>query len=137
MNEIFNWTLAQCNETSLRLHRQWINTTSQTFSEFKGADLYLTVPSGSAAHLSVTPGNNQITPPKIDIVVPPGAANGLLRVAVVTNETSFPGLDTQELFLSADTNGTQGLQKALQGLADGSNMAAQQVRTCLVAVVSP
>ncbi|KAH9902577.1 hypothetical protein C8Q73DRAFT_670858 [Cubamyces lactineus] len=128
MHDIFNYTLASYNDTSVRLHRQWINTTSPTSSTYKGADLYLTVPSGSPARLSVTPGNNGTwTPPMVDILVPGGGQNGTVRVTVVTNETSLMGLDTQRLFLPEGTNGSQALQTALQGLADGENEAAKQV----------
>ncbi|KAI0329281.1 hypothetical protein GY45DRAFT_1416531 [Cubamyces sp. BRFM 1775] len=128
MHEIFNYTLASYNDTSVRLHRQWINTTSPTSLTYKGADLYLTVPSGSPARLSVTPGNNGTwTPPTVDILVPGGGQNGTVRVTVVTNETSLMGLDTQRLFLSESTNGSQALQAALHGLADGENEAAKQV----------
>ncbi|KAI9001558.1 hypothetical protein BD414DRAFT_453177 [Trametes punicea] len=128
MHEIFNYTLASYNETSLRLHRRWINTTSPTSSVYKGADLYLVVPSGSPARLSVTPGNNGTwTPPTVDILVPGGGQNGTVTVKVVTNETSLVGLDTQRLFLPESTNGSQALHTALQGLASGQKDAAKQV----------
>lgn len=58
MHDIFNYTLGEYNDTSVRLHRQWINTTSPTSERYKGADLYLTVPVESSARLAVTPGNN-------------------------------------------------------------------------------
>ena len=116
------------NTTFLRLHRQWINTTSPTSSIYKGADLYLTVPENSTAQLSVTPGDNGTwTPPTVDILVPPGSSGGIVTVAVVTNETSLAGLNTEGLFLPESTNGTQALQTALVGLADGNSTAAQQV----------
>ncbi|KAI1797436.1 hypothetical protein LXA43DRAFT_984433 [Ganoderma leucocontextum] len=132
MHDIFNYTLGEYNDTSVRLHRQWINTTSPASSRYNGADLYLTVPAESSARLSVTPGNNGTwTPPTVDIIVPSTAdaqdSARTLRVTVVTNETSLPGLNTQALFLQNGTNGTQGLGTALQGLADGTNVAAQQV----------
>ncbi|KAI0366300.1 hypothetical protein BV20DRAFT_1124361 [Pilatotrama ljubarskyi] len=129
MHEIFNYTLASYNDTSLRLHRRWINTTSPESSTHKGADLFLTVPSGSSARLAVTPGNNGTwTPPTVDIIVPAGGEQGAtVRVAVVTNETSLPGLDTQRLFLPESTNGSQALQTALKGLASGVSDAAKQV----------
>lgn len=128
MHDIFNYTLASYNTTFLRLHRQWINTTSPTSSIYKGADLYLTVPENSTAQLSVTPGDNGAwTPPTVDILVPPGSSEGIVTVAVVTNETSLAGLNTEGLFLPESTNGTQALQTALVGLADGNSTAAQQV----------
>ena len=128
-----NYTLAEYNDTFVRLHRQWINTTSPTSSDYKGTDLYLTVPTESSARLAVTPGNNGTwTPPTVDIIIPSATdgqnTTGTLRVTFVTNETSLTGLDTQALFLPQNgTNGTQALETALQGLADGTNPAAQQV----------
>ena len=129
MNSIFNYTLAEFNETSVRLHRQWINTTSPTSSESYGADLWLTIPPESSARLSAS--NESSYSPTVDIVVPQDASNALVNVAVVTNETSLTGLDTQQLFLPPDTNGSQALQQVLQGLADGNSSAAQQVCTSL------
>ncbi|TBU38411.1 hypothetical protein BD309DRAFT_1022886 [Dichomitus squalens] len=131
MHEIFNYTLAEYNHTSVRLHRQWINTTSPTSSDYKSADLYLTAPAGSSAQLSVTPGNTW-TPPTVNIIVPSTSegqnTTSILRVTMVTNETSLTGLDVQALFLPQNgTNATQALETALQGLADGTNAAAQQV----------
>ena len=139
MHDIFNYTLAEYNETSVRLHRRWINTTSS--EDYNGADLYLSVPVGSAARLAVTPGDNGTwTPPTVDIVVPSesgtgglnGSQAGIVTVKVVTNETSLAGLDTGELFLPEDTNGTLALQTALQELASGNLTAAQQVCAFLV-----
>ena len=133
MHSVFNYTLGEYNDTSVRLHRQWINTTSPTSSLYKGADLYLTVPEGSSARLAVTPASNGTrAPPTVNIVVPSTAdaqdSARTLRVTVVSNETSLTGLDTQALFLPQNgTNGTQALETALQGLADGTNVAAQQV----------
>ncbi|KAI0671937.1 hypothetical protein C8Q78DRAFT_806310 [Trametes maxima] len=125
LHEIFNYTVASYNETALRLHRRWINTTSPTSSIYKGADLYLSVPSGSPARLGVTPGD---AAPTIDILIPAGAQQGgTVTVAVVTNETSLPALDTQRLFLPESTNRSRALQTALKGLASGESEAAKQV----------
>lgn len=130
MHDIFNYTLAGHNETSVRLHRQWINTTSPTSADYKGADLYLSVPLESAARLVVTPGDNGTwSPPVVDILVPEGGQGGIVRVQVVANETSLRGLDTEELFLGENTNGTEALKTALEGLASGNSSAAQQVRS--------
>ncbi|KAJ3552842.1 hypothetical protein NM688_g3936 [Phlebia brevispora] len=127
MHEIFNYTLWSYNDTFVRLHRRWINSTSENQSVFKGADLYLSVPPESPVQIAVTPGTNgSYTPPVIDILVPSNAS-GIIRVAVVTNETSLLGLDTEDLFLPESGNGTQGLRTALQGLAEGGNSAADQV----------
>ncbi|RDX43809.1 hypothetical protein OH76DRAFT_1409762 [Lentinus brumalis] len=126
MHDVFNYTLADHSETSVRLHRRWINTTSPASADYNGADLYLSVPADSAARLSVTPGSNGTwIPPIVEIVVPRGG--GTVTVKVVTNETSFPGLDTEDLFLPEGTDGSQALQTALQGLASGNLTAAQQV----------
>ncbi|PIL29853.1 hypothetical protein GSI_08060 [Ganoderma sinense ZZ0214-1] len=133
IHSVFNYTLGEYNDTSVRLHRQWINTTSPTSSLYKGADVYLTVPAESSARLVVTPAKNDTrNPPAVDIVVPSAAdaeaSARTLRVTVVTNETSLTGLDTQALFLPEnERDGTRALETALQGLADGTNVAAQQV----------
>ena len=37
MHEIFNYTLAEFNDTSVKLHRQWINATAS--GAFRTADL--------------------------------------------------------------------------------------------------
>ncbi|KAI0833704.1 hypothetical protein BC628DRAFT_1426807 [Trametes gibbosa] len=128
MHEIFNYTLASYNETSLRLHRQWINTTSADSPQYNGADLYLNIPSGSPARLAVTLRQNDTrTPPVVDIIVPEGGQGGTVTVKVVTNETSLPGLNTQQLFLQENTSSSDSLQRLLEGLADGDKEAAQQV----------
>ena len=129
MHGIFNYTLHSYNNSFVRLHRQWINTTlGDSPGTFRGADLELSVPSNSTAQLSVTPGNNGTwTPPTIDILVPPNSTSAVVRVAVVTNETSLTGLHTQALFLTNETSGTAGLQTALQGLANGTKESAKQV----------
>lgn len=131
MHSIFNYTLASYNETSVRLHRQWINTTSPDSSHYRGADLYLTVPVGSPARLAVTLGDNGTwIPPTVDILIPasadPGQA-GVVTVKVVTNETSLPGLDTQRLFLPVNANESAALQNVLQCLSNGESDAAKQV----------
>lgn len=129
MHDIFNYTLASFNSTFVRLHRQWINTTlGDAPGTFRGADLELSVPANSSAQFSVTPGNNGTwTPPTVDILVPQNASAGVVRVAVVTNETSLVGLNTQSLFLSNGTGGAEGLQTALQGLSSGENEVAKLV----------
>lgn len=129
MHEIFNYTLDAYNSTSVRLHHQYINTTTNGSTTYKGADLYLLVPTNSSTQISVTPGNNgSYSPPTVDILVPP--EGGSLLVRVLTNETSLTGFDTGSLFLAqgntTNANGT-GLQTALNGLADGSNIVADQV----------
>ena len=133
MHSVFNYALGEYNDTSVRLHRQWINTTSPTSSLYTGMDLYLTVPAESSARLAVTPGKNgPSSPPTVNIILPSAAGAGdatrTLRVTVVSNETSLTGLDTQALFLPQDgADGSPALEEALQGLADGTNVAGQQV----------
>lgn len=131
MHSIFNYTLISFNETLVRLHRQWINTTSPDSSRYLGADLYLTVPVESPVRLAVTPGDNGTwTPPTVDIIIPASVEAGqagVVTVKVVTNETSLPGLDTQRLFLPGNESETAALQNVLQGLSDGESDAAMQV----------
>lgn len=120
MHEIFNYTLADFNETSVKLHRQWINAT--TSGAFKTADFVLNTVSG--AHLNVTPGNSStFMPPTIDILV--GEGGGTIQMRFVTNETTIAGLSPKELFLSDGISTTLGVSTAVQGLANGTN--AQQV----------
>lgn len=123
MHEIFNYTLASYNSTSLRLHRQWINSTSN--GTFRGADLYLNVKSG--ASLAVTPGNNgTFTPPTVNILVNEGG-KGIIQMRVLTNETTLPGLSTEGLFLPEGNGSTPGINVALQGLSNGSSSISQEV----------
>ncbi|KAF7799662.1 hypothetical protein EIP86_010902 [Pleurotus ostreatoroseus] len=126
MHEILNYTLASYNNTSVRLHRRWINSTEEDPSVFKGADLYLDIPSGSPASLHVTPANEAASSPVISIIVPSNAS-GVARVTFVTNETSLVGLDTNSLFLPEVNNGTQGLRTALNGLTGGKIAAGDQI----------
>lgn len=127
MHPIFNYTLASYNASSVRLHRQWINTTlGDPSGTYRSADLYLTIPNGSSAHLDVTPSIDDVAPPVVNIISKDDAS-AIVRVAVVTNETSLVGLGPSQLFLSEGANGTQGLQTALQGLASGNNSVANQV----------
>lgn len=92
MHEIFNYTLLSSSATQVRLHRQYINSTTSTSpfhhpipnsasgssqighpeqQAFKSVDLYLTVPPGSSARFSVEPSTNGgLTPPVINIIVP-------------------------------------------------------------------
>ncbi|GJE96208.1 hypothetical protein PsYK624_124020 [Phanerochaete sordida] len=129
MHDIFNYTLDSYNASFVRLHRQWLNTTlGDPAGSFRGADLYLSVPSNSSAQLSVAPGTNGTwTPPTINILVPPTTASGVIRVAVVTNETVLAGLDTPSLFLANSTGGGEGLEATLQGLAAGDSDPAKQI----------
>ena len=129
MHELFNYTLHSYNSSFVRLHRQWINTTlGDPPGTFRGADLELSVPPNSTARFSVVPGNNGTwTPPIVDILVLPNSTSAVVRVAVVTNETSLVGLNTETLFLADETDSSSGLQTVLRGLADGTNESATQI----------
>ncbi len=108
MHEIFNYTVAYANSTSLRLHRQWTNATADGM--FKGADLYLNTISG--AQLNVTPGNNgTFSPPTVDVIMPKGQS-GVVQMRVVTNESTIQEFGTEELFLPAGLpNQTEGTKR--------------------------
>ena len=123
MHEIFNYTVAHANSTSLRLHRQWINGT--TNGTFRGADLYLNAVSD--AQLNITLGDNgTFTPPTVDIIVPKGQA-GVIQMRVLTNESTIQGIVTGDLFLSAGSpNQSEGLNTALKGLSNGTDVHAEQ-----------
>jgi len=128
MHEIFNYTLTSFNATFVRLHHQYINSTGNGSTIFKGADLYLSTTDNST-RISVTPGNNgTFAPPTINIFVPSGEhAKGTILARVLTNETSLTGLNTESLFL-VSANGTNGLSTALGGLANGTDVTADQVK---------
>ncbi|KAF8161426.1 hypothetical protein B0H34DRAFT_653240 [Crassisporium funariophilum] len=139
MHEIFNYTLLSHSSTEVRLHRQYINSTSTSSVPtqnskhpqkplpeiFKSVDLYISIPPGSSARLTVTPSNNgTFTPPKIDIVFPSHGATPTpdigahVRVKVLTNETSLVGFDSAKLFLTpeeASTDVVKGVLDALPG----------------------
>ena len=122
MHEIFNYTLAEFNDTSVKLHRQWINATAS--GSFRTADLIVNAVDG--AHFYVTPGNNgSYTPPRVDIIVDEGG--GTVQMLFVTNETTVLGLAPKTLFLSPENTSNPGVMTAIQGLANGSSVDAQQV----------
>ncbi|KAL5483245.1 hypothetical protein ACEPAI_8475 [Sanghuangporus weigelae] len=123
MHEIFNYTLASYNSSSVQLHRQWINATSS--GAYKTADFYLNTVSG--AQLIVTPGNNgTYTPSTVNILVDE-TGSGILQMRFVTNETSLTGLSPSDLFLPEGSGNGSALNTALTGLANGTNQIAQQV----------
>ncbi|KAL5504617.1 hypothetical protein ACEPAH_7280 [Sanghuangporus vaninii] len=123
MHEIFNYTLASYNSSSVQLHRQWINATSS--GAYKTADFYLNAVSG--AQLNVTPGNNgTYTPPTVNILVDE-TGSGILQMHFLTNETSLTGLSPSGLFLPEGSGNDSALNTALTGLANGTNQIAQQV----------
>ena len=126
MHEIFNYTLASYNSTSVQLHRQWIN--ASIAGAYRTADLHLNVVGG--AQLDVTPGNNgSYTPPTVNILV--GNRSGIVQVRFVTNETSLAGLSPPDLFLPEGSVNSSALNTALAGLANGMNQIAEQVRSLL------
>ncbi|TFK74714.1 hypothetical protein BDN72DRAFT_854008 [Pluteus cervinus] len=129
MHQIFNYTLASFNATTIRFHRQNINLTMTASGNeaYKTADLYLSIPESSTAQLSVRPAESVISPPTVSILIPEDATNSILRLRFVTNETSPLGLDPADVFQSPTTARNAQLRQVLQGLADGSKLAAQQV----------
>ncbi|PPQ63764.1 hypothetical protein CVT24_004273 [Panaeolus cyanescens] len=155
MHEIFNYTLLEHSSTAVRLHRQYINATttsavqrnpstrSKSQQSFKSVDLYLSIPPGSSVKFSVTPTTNgALSPPKIDIIVPPRAISGpqniadtrnAVRFRVVTNETSLVGFDTDDLFMTPDQGTTTTLQGVLKGLS-GKEDVIEQVRITALGV---
>ncbi|KAF4621368.1 hypothetical protein D9613_001000 [Agrocybe pediades] len=141
MHEIFNYTLSSFSQTEVRLHRQYINATSPSPSVtstrhskpqpeiFKSVDLFLSIPPGSSARLSVKPSpKGSSAPPTIDIVLPPPsstrghspkppkASAPIVRFQVMTNETSLVGLDVDNLFLSPNEASTETLKSVLEDL---------------------
>ncbi|KAF8190877.1 hypothetical protein BJ912DRAFT_315929 [Pholiota molesta] len=140
MHEIFNYTLSSFSPTEVRLHRQYINSTSTqgprgNSTQFKSVDLYLSIPPTSLARLSVRPGHNgTFTPPTIDIVLPPTkssplnsssvlalpkppvVADNIVRVRVVTNETSLVGFNPDSLFLSPQEASDPAINTAITSL---------------------
>ncbi|KAF9523824.1 hypothetical protein CPB83DRAFT_774834 [Crepidotus variabilis] len=125
MHEIFNYTLQSYNTTAVRLHRQYINATSYSSNQYMSIDFRLSIPSNSTARFEVKPSTNgSFTPPTINIVVPSllsdttvlSQDDGIVRVSVVTNETSLVGLDSNKLFLSPSESSTPVLKQALMDL---------------------
>jgi len=92
MHEIFNYTLLSFSSTEVRLHRQYINSTSpattvplgstqshpKPFPQvFKSVDLYFSIPPDSSARLSVKPSaKGTSTPPAINIILPTTGRTG-------------------------------------------------------------
>ena len=133
MHQIFNYTLASFTDTTVRLHRQNINLTTTASGDkvYKTADLYLSIPEGSTAQLSVKPATSFTSPPTVNILVPDDATNSFVRLRFVTNETTPAGLDPVDVFQNPSTARNAQLRQILQGLGDGSNPAAQQVHITL------
>ncbi|KAI0341534.1 hypothetical protein BDW22DRAFT_1421109 [Trametopsis cervina] len=127
MHSIFNYTLESFNASSVRFHRRWINSTvGDPPLIFHGADLYLSVPEGSPTQFLDEPSENTTISPTVNIISPAGSS-GLIRVAVVTNETSLVGPGPSRLFLAESTHNTQDLRTASQGLSNGNSSTADQV----------
>jgi len=77
---------------------------------------------------NITPSKNgTFTPPTVLFQLPDSSQTGTVSWSVVCNETGFDGLGTSKLFLTPSKAANPVGAKALQGLADGSNVNAQQV----------
>ncbi|KAK7472324.1 hypothetical protein VKT23_000443 [Stygiomarasmius scandens] len=131
MNSVFNYTLGEFNESSVWLHHRYINASdsSNQNSEFKYTSLHLSTPSSSLARFSVTPNATANGSPIINIYTP-SSGGSPVRVRVLSNETSLPGLNPPALFLNESDAATPGVLTALQKLRnenDGFGEAAQQV----------
>ncbi|TFK45034.1 hypothetical protein BDQ12DRAFT_731010 [Crucibulum laeve] len=134
MHEIFNYTPgAQYSKSHPKAESPL----------FKSVDLYLSIPPGSSASLSVVLSTNgSFTPPTIDILVPPTSIHSTsdspidseaqprqptVRIRVLTNDTTLLPLDTQSLFLTSQQGSTQAVKTALAGLANGTSPLGEQV----------
>jgi hypothetical protein len=118
-HQIFNYTVAAANSTYLHLHRDWINST-HTF------DFILSAQNNMV--FNITPSTNgTFTPPTVVFQLPDPTSQGTVSWSVVCNETTFPGLGTSGLFLEPSQAANAVGAKALQGLANGANVDAQQV----------
>ena len=79
---------------------------------------------------NITPSTNgTFTPPTVLFQLSDPNTPGTVFWKVVCNETTFPGLATSGLFLEPSQAANAVGAKALQGLADGANVNAQQVCT--------
>ncbi|KAF5357341.1 hypothetical protein D9758_005948 [Tetrapyrgos nigripes] len=139
MNPVFNYTLGAFNESSVWLHRRYINSSASVSGqdpEFKYTSLHLSIPPGndSAARFSVTPNTTVNGAPTIDLFTSASASASnstiQVRIRVLSNETSLEGFDASSLFLNASQATTPGVLEALQRLESGTGSlgdAAQQV----------
>jgi len=131
MNSVFNYTLGEFNESSVWLHHRYINASdsSNQNSEFKYTSLHLSTPPSSLARFSVTQ-NATANGSLVINVFTPSSGGSLVRVRVLSNETSLPGLNPPALFLNESDATTPGVLTALQKLrskSGGFGEAAQQV----------
>lgn len=125
MHEIFNYTLESFSETEVHLHRKYINSTFNEPGVFMSVDFYLTLPPGGSARFSVQPSHNTaLTPPTIDIRLPPPisqklplSAQNIVRVRVVTSETSLASFSSDALFLPQQDASTRSISSALAALS--------------------
>lgn len=123
-HEIFNYTLKGYNNTFIQLHRQDINATDS--GAYITSDLFFSIPDNSTAEFQVTPGNNgTYTPPTINILTA-GQAD-VVRLQMLTNETTIPGLAADILFLNDNSAQTPGLKKVLDNISN-STLTSDEVR---------
>ncbi|KIJ27555.1 hypothetical protein M422DRAFT_271225 [Sphaerobolus stellatus SS14] len=119
MHEIFNYTVSSFNASFLHLHRGWINSTHSM-------DFILTAQDNMM--FNITPSNNgTFTPPTVLFQLPDPSRIGTVGWSVVCNETTFAGLGPSGVFLSPSEAANQAGANALQGLANGANVNAQQL----------
>ncbi|EPQ27349.1 uncharacterized protein PFL1_05270 [Pseudozyma flocculosa PF-1] len=123
-NPLFNWTVTQADESTVWFSRAWLNDTilrddrGQPAGKARfGLEWLLQANEGTA--FNVTPSNNgTYTPPRIEILVPAGAAaGGSVNFTVQTNETNLDGLAVDQLFSDAGGGGVD----------DGTRAAQEQV----------
>ncbi|GJJ15110.1 hypothetical protein Clacol_009385 [Clathrus columnatus] len=118
MHEIFNYTISSFNSSFLHLHRKWINSSL-------GMDFVLSAEDNMV--FNVTPPTDAISAPTVLFQLPDSTKLGTVSWSVVCNETSFTGLGPSGFFLQDSQADNAAGAKALQGLADGSNVDAQQI----------
>ncbi|KAF8512552.1 hypothetical protein BU17DRAFT_54049 [Hysterangium stoloniferum] len=119
MHEIFNYTVTSFNSSSIHLHRGWINSSHSM-------DFILTAQRNMI--FNITPSNNgTFTPPTVIFQLPDPSKLGIVSWNVVCNETVFPGTGTSSLFLEDAQASNAAGAKALQGLANGSVVSAEQI----------
>jgi hypothetical protein len=72
--------------------------------------------------------NGTFTPPTVQFQLLDAASPGEVSWTVLCNETTFAGLGTSGLFLNESEAANEAGAKALQGLANGTEVNAQQAR---------
>jgi hypothetical protein len=96
-------------------------------------DFHLTAQSNMV--FNITPSNNgTFTPPTVLFQLPNPSKVGIISWSVVCNETTFAGMGPSGLFLEDTQAGNAAGAKALQGLANGSVVSAEEVWICYSSV---